>query len=94
MKITGLGEITKKFDDLKKFTSELDGNIGSFEFDAFDAGSIQLAINNLYSTIDEKVDGFNGNDMISNLADQLKTNGRQAILDRASELRIEQGQQE
>ena len=90
MKIKGLGEITRSMKQLEKALAELDGDLASVSFDPDDPDSIEQAIQSLYSTIDEKVSSYSRNEIITGIAEELKENGRNAILERATKARLEQ----
>jgi len=89
VKITGLEALTRKLADAQKAASELDGDLADLQFDAFDPASIEQAIQRLNANIDEKLASYRGNELVEEMAEQLKENGRIAILERASEARLE-----
>lgn len=84
----GLGSLSKSLEELGQFTSELDGELGTLNFNPFDAESIEQAIVNMESWIDERSGNYPNNSMIKDISAELKSTYRQAILDKASEVRL------
>jgi hypothetical protein len=78
---------------LRKAVAELDGEIASVKFDPDDPQSIEQAIQTLNSAIDAKIAQYSRNDMVTSMAEELKENGRNAILERAAAARLERGQE-
>lgn len=70
---------------------ELDGEIGQVSFDPNDPSSIESAISWAEKLIDEKITGFERNEFVASIAQELKENCREAILRRAAEARIKGG---
>lgn len=89
MKIQGLEQLTKQFEQLEKFSKEIDGLFGEVSFNPFDAESIEHAIVNMENLIDEKVQNYSSNSVIVELVANLKETYRSQILDKAAEARIE-----
>lgn len=89
MKISGLDALARKMKELEKAVAELDGDIASVNFDPHDPESIQLAIEQLNAAVDEKIASYSHNEMVVEIADELKENGRKAILERAAAARME-----
>lgn len=50
----GLDELSKNFKNFEKFISEIDGELGTVNFDPFDAESIEQAIIEMETMIDDK----------------------------------------
>lgn len=84
----GLNDLTKNFDELAKFTAEIDGDLGTVSFDPFDAESIENAIIAVERMIDNKSSIYPSNQLIQDLAGDLKEQYRQGIIDNAAEARI------
>ncbi|WP_236419225.1 hypothetical protein [Escherichia coli] len=61
-------------------------------FDANDPSSIENAIQEAYSMVDERASGYATNPMVSPLIEHMKENLRQQILDSAEQQRQESGQ--
>lgn len=85
----GLDELSKNFKNFEKFISEIDGELGTVNFDPFDAESIEQAIIEMETMIDDKSMTYSRNQMIQDMAVQIKTNYRQAIIDKATEARLQ-----
>jgi len=88
IKITGLDELSKKTDQLAKFAEEIDGELANVQFDPNDPASIEAAIQEVSDAIEDKSKSYGRNDWIQNLAEQLKENGRLAILEKAAAARL------
>ena len=93
MSLSGLDEFARKIEELQKAIAELDGEIASVNFDPEDPQSIELAIQALNAAIDAKVAQYAQNDMVTSMADEIKANGRNAILERAAAARVEPGEE-
>ncbi|ANF83080.1 hypothetical protein A3K93_03285 [Acinetobacter sp. NCu2D-2] len=87
MKINGLDQLSKQMKQLEKFMKEIDGSLGEIGFDPFDAESIEQAIISMENMIDQKSENYLNNPMISEIAENLKENRRQSIIDKAAEAR-------
>jgi len=89
MKIKGLDALQRKFKELEKAAAELDGDLAEVKFDPHDPQSIEQAIQQLNAAIDERIAGYERNDIVAAIVEELKENGRQAILDKAAAARLE-----
>ena len=89
MKITGFDALTRKIKELEKAVTNLDGDIASLTFNPHDPQSIERAIQELNAAVDEKVAGYAHNEIVASIAEELKENGRNTILERASAARLE-----
>ena len=94
MNISGLDSLTKTMKELERALSDLDGDIAHLTFDAFDPQSIENAIQEFNSAVDQKVAGYSENDLIAHLVEELKESGRTTILERAAVARLEGGNDE
>lgn len=88
-KITGLDALTKKMDQLARFAEEVDGELATVAFDPTDPSSIEAAISEMETAIDQKVASYEGNDMVADLVEQMKANLRDQILEEAAAARLE-----
>jgi Mg/Co/Ni transporter MgtE len=88
MKISGLDALARQLGEVEKAVAELDGDLAHVKFNPEDPQSIEQAIAQLNATIDEKIARYSHNDMVAAIADELKENGRSAILERAAEARL------
>jgi uncharacterized coiled-coil DUF342 family protein len=84
MPIKGLDQAIRKMKELERAVAALDGDITTVSFDPNDPQSIELAIQQMETAIDERVGNYSKNDMIEGVVAELKERYRQAILDRAA----------
>ena len=89
MKITGFDALASNMKELEEAVADLDGNIAHLTLDPHDAQSIEQAIQKLYAAIDDKVASYAHNEMVDNIAKELKEAGRKQILERAAAARLE-----
>lgn len=87
-KITGLEELGRDLEEAQRALAEIDGELGSVNFDPEDPESIEAAIASMEQLINEKVDGYSDNPLIGPLIEEMKENYRTSILDAASEARL------
>ena len=86
IKMNGLDEMTNHLKELQSFMSEIDGDIGSVNFNAKDQDSVNQAIANMEKMIDEKAKNYQHNQSIMELVEEMKGNYKQQILDKAANL--------
>lgn len=91
VKITGIDKLQKQLKEVEKATEALNGSY-DVRFDANDPASIENAIQEAYSLVDERASGYATNPMVSPLIEHMKENLRQQILDSAEQQRQEGGQ--
>ncbi|MDA8495787.1 MULTISPECIES: hypothetical protein [Kluyvera] len=91
VKITGIDKLQKKLKEVEETTEALNGSY-PVRFDANDPVSIETAIQEAYSLVDERASRYATNPMISPLIEAMKENLRQQILDSAEQQRQENGQ--
>lgn len=89
IKITGLDQLTKQTEQLSRFAQEMDGDLANVSFDPADPASIEAAIQEAHDAIDKKALGYERNEWIEALIEQLKENMREQILERAAAARME-----
>lgn len=87
-KIKGLDKLTRELSDLSKAAEDLGGELGSFNFDPNDPFSIEQAIKRMEAAVDAKVSAYERSELVASLAESMKAQGREAILQRAAEGRI------
>ena len=87
-KIEGLDQLQRDLKRVQDAISELDGDLGSVSFNPDDPESIDLAISSMEKLIDEKVAGFEDNDIVASLIDEMKGQYRAMILEKAAEARL------
>ena len=86
IKMNGLDEMTNHLKELQSFMSEIDGDIGTINFNAKDQDSVNQAIANMEKMIDEKAKNYQHNQSIMELVEEMKGNYKQQILDKAANL--------
>lgn len=91
VKISGLEKMHKQIKDVERATGALNGSY-DVHFDANDPVSIENAIQEAYSMVDERASGYATNPMVGPLVEHMKENLRQQILDSAEQQRQERGQ--
>ena len=89
--IKGLDQLNKTLSELGKVTDELEGELGTIQFDA---ESIELAIVEMENMIDKKFENYASNPVAIDMADGIKAAYRQMIIDKASEARIQADSEE
>ncbi len=89
--ISGLDVLSRHLADTQKALEALDGELGTVSFDPNDPASIEMAIQEVDSTINERVAPFADNPVIASLVVGMKEKYREAILDRAAEARLVKG---
>lgn len=92
--IKGLDHLNKTLSELGKATGELEGELGSIQFDAENAESIELAIVKMENMVDKKFENYASNPVAMDMADGIKAAYRQMIVDKASEARIQADSEE
>ena len=83
LKISGLTELTKQFEDAQRALHALDGNIATVKFNPNDEASVQVAIREMQTAIDSKMSPYRGNALVESIVPKLKEKYRAAILERA-----------
>lgn len=88
-KMTGLDALSRELNDAQKALSELDGDLAQVSFDPEDPASIERAIQQVETAIDEKIEPYSRNEIVVSIAEELKENARETILERAAAARLE-----
>ncbi len=86
--IKGLDKLTKELNAAQTALKELDGTIGSVRFDSHDPASIETAIVSVENMIDEKIAGYENNQIVASIAAQMKEEYREGIIERAAADRL------
>lgn len=86
--IDGFDELSKMLKEAQDFAGEVDGVLVQLNFNPFDPSSIETAIQTLNARVDEKASRYPRNDFIAEIAEGLKEEGRNSILERAAEARL------
>lgn len=90
-KIEGLDELTRQLSEAEQAIASIDGDLGAVNFDPHDLASIERAIQAAETLVDEKLKAYAGNSLVESLAEQMKEQLRQGIIDKAAQARTEQG---
>lgn len=85
--IKGLDTLTKHLEEAAKFSEELEGSL-EIKFDPSSPESIEQALVQMESFINQKAASFSTNPMIENIVNQYKEQSRTFILDRAAQARL------
>ena len=93
-KIKGLDQLNKTLSELGKVTSELEGALGTIQFDAESAESIELAIVEMENMVDKKFENYASNPVAIDMANGIKAEYRKMIINSASEARIQTDSEE
>lgn len=86
--IKGLDKLQRDLAAAEKAFKELDGTLGSVEYDAHDPLSIEQAIAKMHQEIDTRVGSYASNPFVRPIVDQFKETVRQHIIDQAVEKRL------
>ncbi len=89
--LEGIDKLSKALKEAEEFASALDGTLAELSFDPEDPASIEAAIQTLHDRVDEKASRYRGNEFVEQIAGGLKEEGRNAILERAAEARLSEG---
>lgn len=88
VKINGLDSLQRQLKEASRALEALDGELGTVRFDPHDPSSIEAAIQQISHIIDEKVGGYSSNPIIGPLAQEMKENYRENIIQKAAEARL------
>lgn len=86
--ISGFDALSKQLEEAQKAISQLDGDICNVNFDPYDPGSIEAAIQKMESEVDRRVGTYADNPIVAPVAAAAKETYRKAILDKAAESRL------
>jgi len=87
MTISGLDNLNKQMKELKFAADALDGEY-AVNFDAHDPVSIENAIQEAYSMVDQRAGKYSSNSLVVPLIEQTKESLREHILNSAEERRL------
>jgi hypothetical protein len=91
IKIEGLDELTRDLEQAQQAMKEMDGELGTVNFDPEDPGSIEAAIVEVEKIIDQRLGSYASNSIVRQMADGLKEQYREEILQRAASARLQGG---
>ena len=86
--IKGLEKLQRQMAEAQKVLQSLDGDLCTVNFDPYDPTSIEAAIQQVVTVIDERVGHHNSNPIIGPLAEQMKAQYRADIIERAAASRL------
>lgn len=86
-KINGLDKISRDLEDAQKALAEMDGELGTVSFNPHDPASIEAAIQDVERLIDARLGSYASNPIVGPLAEGMKEQYRQGILDKAAAAR-------
>lgn len=88
-KITGLDQLTKQLEQAQQAIGELDGELAAVSFDPNDPASIDAAIQQANASLDAKVAAWADNPLVAQVAEGMKEQLRESIIQRAAAARLE-----
>jgi hypothetical protein len=86
--ITGLDKLSRELDEAQKALAALGSELGTVKFNPHDPASIEAAIKQIESTVDERLGAYASNAIIGPLAERLKETYRQGNIDGTSAARL------
>jgi len=87
--ISGLDQLSRQLEQAQEAIAEIDGDLGTVNFNPNDPASIETAIQQAEALIDAKIKRWADNPLVAQVADGLKEQYRNAIIDRAAQTRLE-----
>jgi hypothetical protein len=87
--ISGLDQLSRQLEQAQEAIAEIDGDLGTVNFNPNDPASIETAIQQAEALIDAKIKRWADNPLVAQVADGLKEQYRNAIIDRAAQARLE-----
>ena len=87
-RITGFEKLSRELEEAQRALAALGDELGTVKFNPHDPASIEAAIQQIESTVDDRVGTYASNAIIGPLAEKLKETYRQGIVDRASAARL------
>lgn len=76
-KITGLDKLHRELEEAQRALSELDGELGTVNFNPHDPASIEAAIQSVYRMVDERAGQYASNPIVEPLIEQMKETYRE-----------------
>lgn len=87
MKTSGFDQLSRQLCEAAEALKGLDGELGVVNFDPNDPESIEAAIQAVETMVNDRVSGYENNPIVSELADEMKSKYREAIIDKAAAAR-------
>src|ERR1019366_8445610 len=94
IEISGLDKLSRDMDEAQKVLSLLDGELGTVSFNPSEPASIEAAIQQAESMIDDRLAAYSSNPIIGPMIDGLKEQYRNGIIERAAAARLGEEQKE
>ena len=88
-KVTGMHSLSKKLDELSKFSNEADGLLGEVSCDPNDPGSIDRAMHKIETIVDEHASFYPRNNLVQGIADSMKETYTKQLLQKSAAKRAE-----
>ncbi|HWV32424.1 MAG TPA: hypothetical protein VN038_22335, partial [Dyadobacter sp.] len=86
---SGLDKLSRELSEAQKALGSLDGNLATVKFNPHDSASIEEAIQTMEAAITDRIRPYSNNVLVRKLVGPMKAKYRQAILDKAEELRLQ-----
>lgn len=83
VKITGLDKLQRDLKDAERALKSLDGTVATLKFNPGDPQSVKDAIRKMEAAVDSKIAPYRGNALVSQLAQGMKDQYREKILELA-----------
>lgn len=90
--LKGLDHLPRQLKEAQEALKDVDGDLCTVNFDPSDPASIEEAIQQVETVIDERIGRYASNPIIKPLAAEMKERYRSEILERASAARLEAGE--
>ncbi|GFM82628.1 hypothetical protein PSCICN_33200 [Pseudomonas cichorii] len=87
--LKGLDQLQRQLEEAEEVIKNLDGDLCTVNFDPSDPESIEQAIQQVETTIDERTGRHASNPIVGPLAAEMKERYRAEILERAAAARLE-----
>lgn len=93
-KITGLDKLQRDLEEAQRALGELDGELGTVNFNPHDPASIETAIQSVYRMVDDRAGQYASNPVVGPMIEQMKESYRENILQKAAEARLQADEDE
>jgi len=86
--VSGFDQLQKQLREASEALKNLDGDLCTVNFDPHDPASIEAAIQSVEAVIDERIEKYSNNEMVVNVAKEMKLKYRDEIIERAASARL------
>lgn len=93
-KIQGLDKLQRELDEAQRALNELNGELGTVQFDPHDPAGIEAAIQVVCQMVDSRAGQYAANQMVGPLIEQIKESYRDDIITKAAEARLKEDEDE